>query len=99
MSKQQLMRLYGFGGSCVEQFALALRALHGDLGTSWRPAAGGNRGCGAVGLLHAGDVATVIGFVLGSLFGFIAGTYRDTWITGCLGDLGDRRLGTTTGSA
>ncbi len=81
--KQQLMRLYGFDRSYVEQFGRWLwRALHGDLGTSVatsRPVA--TEVARAVGnTFMLASVATVIGFVLGSLFGFIAGTYRDTWI-------------------
>ena len=81
--KSQLMTLYGFDRSYPEQFfRWVWRALHGDLGTSVassRPVT--TEVFKAVGnTLMLASVATVIGFVLGSFFGFIAGTFRDTWI-------------------
>ena len=81
--KSQLMTLYGFDRSYPEQFfRWVWRALHGDLGTSVassRPVTA--EVFKAVGnTLMLASVATVIGFVLGSFFGFIAGTFRDTWI-------------------
>ena len=81
--KSQLMTLYGFDRSYPEQFfRWVWRALHGDLGTSVassRPVtAEVSKAVGNTLMLAA--VATVIGFVLGSFLGFIAGTFRDTWI-------------------
>ncbi len=81
--KSQLMTLYGFDRSYPEQFfRWVWRALHGDLGTSVassRPVTA--EVSKAVGnTLMLASVATVIGFVLGSFLGFIAGTFRDTWI-------------------
>ena len=77
-----MMRLYGFDRSLPEQFVYWLwRALHGDLGTSIatsRPVtaevfkAVGNTVMLAV-------MATLIGFALGSLFGFVAGYFRNSW--------------------
>jgi len=58
------------------------RALHGDLGVSIasnRPVA--SEVLTAVGnTLRLAVVATVIGFVLGSLFGFVAGYFRGSWL-------------------
>ncbi len=81
--KSQLMTLYGFDRSYTEQFfRWVWRALHGDLGTSVassRPVTA--EVFKAVGnTLMLASVATIIGFVLGSFFGFIAGIFRDTWI-------------------
>ena len=81
--KQQLMTLYGFDRSYADQFLRWVwRALHGDLGTSVatsRPvAAEVTKAVGNTFMLAS--IATVIGFILGSFFGFIAGTFRDTWI-------------------
>jgi peptide/nickel transport system permease protein len=81
--KQQMMTLYGFDRPYHEQFLRWLaRAVQGDLGTSIRT----NRpvalevGKAVSNTLMLSAVATVIGFVLGSLFGFVAGYFRDTWI-------------------
>jgi peptide/nickel transport system permease protein len=81
--KEQMMVLYGFDRPYYEQFMRwASRAVQGDLGTSIRTGrpvvlevskAVGNT-------LMLAAVATVIGFVLGTLFGFVAGYFRDTWI-------------------
>ena len=81
--RQQMLALYGFDRPYYEQFIKWLwRTLHGDLGTSIRT----NRPVvqeviKAVGnTLMLAAVATVIGFVLGTFFGFVAGYFRDTWI-------------------
>ncbi|MEQ1616405.1 MAG: ABC transporter permease [Hyphomicrobiaceae bacterium] len=81
--KQQLMTLYGFDRPYLEQFLRWVwRALHGDLGTSVassRPVA--TEVIKAVGnTFMLASIATIIGFILGSFFGFVAGTFRDTWI-------------------
>lgn len=81
--QQQLMALYGFDRSYFEQFVSWIwRAVQGDLGTSiatGRPvAAEVFRAVGNT-LMLAG-VATLIGFFFGSLFGFVAGYFRDSWI-------------------
>ncbi|MCM5570594.1 ABC transporter permease [Burkholderiaceae bacterium FT117] len=81
--QQQLRVLYGFDRSYPEQFASWIwRAMQGDLGTSiaaGRPVA--DEVLRAVGntLILAG-IATLIGFFLGSLFGFVAGYFRDSWV-------------------
>ena len=79
----QLRELYGFNRSYPEQFfSWVMRALQGDLGTSiatGRPVfdelfkAVGNT-------LRLAVVATAIGFVLGCLFGFVAGYFRNSWV-------------------
>ena len=79
----QLRELYGFNRSLPEQFGLWVwRALHGDLGVSIasnRPVA--TEVLTAVGnTLRLALVATVIGFVLGCLFGFVAGYFRNSWV-------------------
>lgn len=81
--QQQLMELYGFNRSLPEQFfSWVLRAMQGDLGTSiatGRPVA--EEVMKAVGnTLRLALVATVIGFVFGSLFGFVAGYFQNSWI-------------------
>lgn len=77
--EQRLRVLYGFDRSYVEQFGLWLgRALQGDLGTSiasGRPVT--TEVFRAVGnTLMLASVATVIGFLLGALFGFVAGYFN-----------------------
>lgn len=79
----QLREIYGFNRSLPEQFALWVwRALHGDLGVSIasnRPVA--TEITKAVGnTMRLAVVATAIGFVLGSLFGFVAGYFRHSWV-------------------
>ena len=79
----QLRELYGFNRSLPEQFGLWVwRALHGDLGVSIasnRPVA--SEVMTAVGnTFRLALVATVIGFVFGSLFGFVAGYFRHSWV-------------------
>ena len=81
--QQMLLTLYGFDRSYFEQFVLWLgRALSGDLGTSiasGRPVATEVfRAVGNTLLLAA--VATVIGFFLGCLFGFVAGYFSNSWV-------------------
>jgi peptide/nickel transport system permease protein len=78
----QLKTLYGFDRSYPEQFgAWVWRALHGDLGTSiasGRPVA--PEVLTAVGhTLRLALLATLIGFVLGCLFGFVGGYFQRAW--------------------
>ncbi|MDO5625126.1 MAG: ABC transporter permease [Pseudomonadota bacterium] len=79
----QLVELYGFNRSYPEQFASWVwRALQGDLGTSIassRPVA--EEVMRAVGnTLRLAVVATLIGFVMGCLFGFVAGYFQNSWV-------------------
>ena len=79
----QLIELYGFNRSYPEQFVTWVwRALQGDLGTSIasnRPVAG--EVMTAVGnTLRLALLATLIGFVLGCLFGFVAGYFQNSWL-------------------
>ena len=81
--QEQLMELYGFNRSLPEQFlSWIYRAMHGDLGTSiatGRPVT--EEVMKAVGnTLRLAWVATVIGFVFGCLFGFVAGYFQNSWI-------------------
>ena len=81
--KQQMMALYGFDRPYHEQyFRWLLRVVQGDLGTSIRTGRPVDAEIGkAVGnTLMLAALATFIGFVLGTLFGFVAGYFRDTWI-------------------
>ena len=78
----QLRTLYGFDRSYPEQFlGWVWRALQGDLGTSiasGRPVA--PEVLTAVGnTLRLAVLATLIGFVLGSLFGFVGGYFQRAW--------------------
>jgi peptide/nickel transport system permease protein len=81
--QNQLMELYGFNRSLPEQFfSWVWRALQGDLGTSiasGRPVAQ-EVGTAVVNTLRLAMVATIIGFLLGSLFGFVAGYFQNSWI-------------------
>lgn len=81
--QQQLRELYGFNRSLPEQFgSWVWRALQGDLGTSiasGRPVA--DEVIRAVGnTLRIAVLATVLGFVAGSLFGFVAGYFQGSWV-------------------
>ena len=79
--QDRLRVLYGFDRSYPEQFALWLgRALQGDLGTSIATGrAVTTEVMRAVGnTLMLASVATVIGFVLGCLFGFVAGYFSNS---------------------
>ncbi|MDT7834340.1 ABC transporter permease [Aquabacterium sp. OR-4] len=78
----QMRQIYGFDRSLPEQFGVWVwRALQGDLGTSiasGRPVA--SEVLNAVGnTLRLAVLATAIGFVLGSLFGFVAGYFQGSW--------------------
>lgn len=79
--KNQLMGLYGFDRPYYEQFLHWLgRALRGDLGTSiatGRPVSA-EVGSAVGNTLILAFCATAIGFFLGSLFGFLAGYYRNS---------------------
>jgi len=79
--RRQMAELYGFDRSLPEQFLRWLaRAAVGDLGTSIataRPvAAEVARAVGNTVTLAA--FATLIGFTLGTIFGFVAGYFRDS---------------------
>ncbi|MDQ0572350.1 peptide/nickel transport system permease protein [Variovorax paradoxus] len=79
----QLRELYGFNRSLPEQFAMWVwRALHGDLGVSIASnrAVAGEVFTAVGNTLRLAVVATFIGFVLGCLFGFVAGYFRNSWI-------------------
>ncbi|MFY9347488.1 MAG: ABC transporter permease [Orrella sp.] len=81
--QEQLMELYGFNRSLPEQFlSWVYRAMHGDLGTSiatGRPVTEEVMKA-VVNTLRLAWVATVIGFVFGCLFGFVAGYFQNSWI-------------------
>jgi peptide/nickel transport system permease protein len=79
----QLRTLYGFDRSLPEQFlSWVWRAVQGDLGTS----IASNRAVAdevlkAVGnTLRLAVLATLIGFVFGGLFGFVAGYFQNSWV-------------------
>lgn len=81
--QQQLRTLYGFDRSYPEQFAgWVWRALQGDLGTSIassRPVTA--EVLKAVGnTLRLAAMATLIGFIFGCLFGFVAGYFQNSWV-------------------
>jgi peptide/nickel transport system permease protein len=81
--QKQLMELYGFNRSYPEQFFnWVWRALHGDLGSSiatGRPVT--QEVFKAVGnTFMLATLATLIGFFFGSLFGFVAGYMRNSWV-------------------
>lgn len=81
--RDQLIELYGFNRSYVEQFFYWVwRAIQGDLGTSIatnRPVS--DEVIKAVGnTLKLAVFATIIGFIFGSLFGFVAGYFQNSWI-------------------
>ena len=79
----QLRELYGFNRSYPEQFASWVwRAVHGDLGTSIASGrAVSTEVMRAVGnTLMLAAVATLIGFFLGGLFGFVAGYFQHSWV-------------------
>jgi peptide/nickel transport system permease protein len=81
--RDRIAAIYGFDRSYPEQFVRWLtRASIGDFGTSIatsRPVAAEIwKAFGNTVMLAA--LATMIGFVLGCLFGFVAGYFRDSWI-------------------
>jgi peptide/nickel transport system permease protein len=81
--KQQMMVLYGFDKSYVEQFIRWLgRAITGDLGTSIRTSRPvvSEVAIAVSNTLSLAALATLIGFVFGILFGFVGGYFRGTWI-------------------
>ncbi|HYF56352.1 MAG TPA: ABC transporter permease [Salinarimonas sp.] len=79
--QRQLRTLYGFDRSYPEQFGLWVwRALQGDLGASiatGRPVASEVMRA-VVNTLRLAVLATGIGFLLGCLFGFVAGYFRNS---------------------
>ena len=81
--QEQLRALYGFDRSLPEQFlSWVWRAVQGDLGMSIasnRPVA--EEVWRAVGnTLRLALLATLIGFVFGCLFGFVAGYFQGSWV-------------------
>jgi peptide/nickel transport system permease protein len=81
--RDQLIELYGFNRSYIEKFFYWVwRAIQGDLGTSIatnRPVS--DEVIKAVGnTLQLAVFATIIGFIFGSLFGFVAGYFQNSWI-------------------
>ncbi|WP_304163067.1 ABC transporter permease [Lonsdalea britannica] len=81
--RQQLIRDYGFDRPLPVQFGLWLwHAVQGDLGmsiASGRPVF--TEVMNAVGYsLRLALLATLIGFLLGSFFGFVAGYFQDSWL-------------------
>src|SRR5919106_3693212 len=81
--QNEMRALYGFDRPYHEQFLTWMsRALNGDLGASIatsRPVvAEVSKALGNTLVLAA--VATLIGFALGTFFGFVAGYFRDTWL-------------------
>ena len=81
--QEQLIELYGFNRSYPEQFASWVwRALQGDLGTSIASGrAVAEEVLRAVGnTLRLAVLATFIGFVMGCLFGFVAGYFQNSWL-------------------
>ncbi len=81
--QKQLRTLYGFDRSLPEQFVGWIsRAVTGDLGTSIassRPVTAEVMKAVKNTLILAA-FATMIGFFFGSLFGFVAGYFRDTFV-------------------
>lgn len=79
----QMRELYGFNRPLPEQFARWIwRAVQGDLGMSIatsRPVTSEVLRA-VVNTLRLAFVATLIGFVLGSFFGFVAGYFRNSWL-------------------
>ena len=81
--QNQLMELYGFNRSLPEQFfSWVFRALQGDLGTSIATGRSVSEEVlkAVVNTLRLAMVATIIGFVFGCLFGFVAGYFQNSWI-------------------
>jgi peptide/nickel transport system permease protein len=80
---EQTRAAYGLDQPLVVQYALWLgKVLHGDLGNSIATgrsvATEVMRAVGNTLILSA--VATLIGFTLGSFFGFVAGYFRGSWL-------------------
>jgi peptide/nickel transport system permease protein len=79
----QLMELYGFNRSLPEQFfSWIYRALQGDLGNSIATGRPVSQEVfkAVINTLRLAWVATVIGFLFGCLFGFVAGYFQNSWI-------------------
>jgi len=79
----QLIELYGFNRSYPEQFASWVwRALQGDLGTSIASGRAVTEEVvrAVVNTLRLAVLATFIGFVMGCLFGFVAGYFQNSWL-------------------
>ncbi|MDP2355699.1 MAG: ABC transporter permease [Beijerinckiaceae bacterium] len=81
--QQEMRVIYGFDKPLPVQYGMwLLKTLQGDLGTSiatGRPVAA-ELGRALSNTLMLAALATFIGFAFGSLFGFVAGYFRDTWI-------------------
>lgn len=81
--QEEMRRIYGFDKPLPVQFVLWLwQALQGDLGVSiatGRPVAAEVGKAGGNTLVVA-LLAMVIGFALGSLFGFVAGYFKGSWL-------------------
>lgn len=79
----QMRALYGFDRPLPVQYGLWLmKVLQGDFGTSiatGRPVAA-ELGKAIGNTIMLAVLATLIGFFLGCLFGFVAGYFRDSWI-------------------
>jgi peptide/nickel transport system permease protein len=81
--QEQMRKLYGFDRSYPEQFfSWVWRALQGDLGTSIASGrAVADEVFRAVGnTLRLALFATLIGFIFGGLFGFVAGYFQNSWV-------------------
>jgi peptide/nickel transport system permease protein len=81
--QEQMRKLYGFDRSYPEQFfSWVWRALQGDLGTSIASGrAVADEVFKAVGnTLRLALFATLIGFIFGGLFGFVAGYFQNSWV-------------------
>src|SRR5260370_22515150 len=80
---EQMRAAYGFDRPLPVQYALWFwKVVHGDLGTSIATgrsvATEVMRAVSNTSILAT--VATVIGFTFGTLFGFVAGYFRDLWL-------------------
>jgi peptide/nickel transport system permease protein len=81
--QEQMRKLYGFDRSYPEQFlSWVWRAVQGDLGTSIASGrAVADEVFKAVGnTLRLALFATLIGFIFGGLFGFVAGYFQNSWV-------------------
>ncbi len=79
----EMRKIYGFDRPLIVQYGLwALKTLQGDLGVSiatGRPVAA-ELGKALGNTLMLAVLATFIGFVLGCLFGFVAGYFQNSWL-------------------
>jgi peptide/nickel transport system permease protein len=79
----EMRRIYGFDRPLPVQYGLwVVKILQGDLGTSiatGRPVAQ-ELGKALGNTLMLAVLATCIGFIIGSLFGFVAGYFHNSWI-------------------